>query len=171
MAILSIRHAPDPILKTTLRPITAVTPELRQLARDMIDTMYATGGIGLAANQVGQPWQLFVASPQLPRGEALVLMNPVIVSRRGRLRVEEGCLSLPGIGTPTRRAAIVQIRAMTLDGATREFEGHDLLARIFQHEIDHLHGVLFIDRLPLLTRRRLLRQYERQQQELARVKL
>ena len=97
-------------------------------------------------------------------------MNPAILSREGRCSVEEGCLSLPGVAAVTRRAANVRIRAMTLDGSTTELEGRDLLARIFQHEIDHLHGRVFVSRLSVWARRRLLRHYHRQQSELARVR-
>ena len=169
MAILKIRYAPDPILKQPTRPIAAVTAETRRLARDMIETMYAAGGVGLSANQVGVPWQLFVASPDHERGQELIVLNPVIVTRRGRLRLEEGCLSLPGISADVSRAAAVTITGMTLDGKPCTLEGRELLSRIFQHEIDHLQGILFTDRLSWLARQRLVRRYQRQQRELARV--
>ncbi|MBI4227224.1 MAG: peptide deformylase [Candidatus Omnitrophica bacterium] len=169
MAILPIHYLPDAALKTPTRPVTSITPDIRHLARDMIHTMHAAGGVGLAANQVGQPWQLFVASPDQERGRELVLLNPKIVSRRGRLRLEEGCLSLPGIAAIVTRAARVEVHAMTLDGTACVLEGQDLLARIFQHEIDHLHGLLFVDRLPWLARQRLLRVYHRQRRELSKV--
>ena len=170
--ILPIHHVPDRLLKTPTRPVTTITPEIRQLARDMIQTMYAAGGVGLAANQVGQPWQLFVvsreANPDQEQGQELVLLNPVIVSRRGRLRLEEGCLSLPGIAAVVTRAAQVEVRALTLDGKKCVLTGQELLARIFQHEIDHLNGLLFVDRLPWWTRQRMMRTYRRQRDELSR---
>lgn len=169
--ILPIRHVPDAMLKTPTRPITMVTPDIRQLARDMIQTMHAAGGLGLAANQVGQPWQLFVASPDQERGRELVLLNPVIVSRRGRLRLEEGCLSLPGIAALVTRAAQVEVRARMLEDTECVLKGQDLLARIFQHEIDHLNGLLFVDRLSWWNRRRALREYRRQRKTLAQVAL
>ncbi len=171
MAILPIRHVPDEILKTPTRPVTTITPEIRQLALDMIQTMYAAGGVGLAANQVGQPWQLFVANPDQQPGRELVLLNPAIISRRGRLRFEEGCLSLPGVAALVTRAARVEVRARTLEGKECVLEGQELLARIFQHEIDHLNGLLFVDRLSWWTRQRLLRTYRRQHRELAKVSL
>ena len=171
MAILPIRHVPDTILKTPTKPIPSITPEIRQLAADMIQTMYAASGVGLAANQVGQPWQLFVASPDQEPGRELVLLNPVITTRRGRLRLEEGCLSLPGIAALVNRAAEVEVRAVTLEGNECLVKGTDLLSRIFQHEIDHLNGLVFVDRLPWLARQRLLRTYRRQQRELSKVAL
>lgn len=171
MAILPIYHDPDRILHTPTRPITTITPEIHRLARDMIQTMYAAGGVGLAANQVGQPWQLFVASPDQEEGRELVLLNPTIVSRRGRLRLEEGCLSLPGIAAVVTRAAQVEVRALTLDGTPCVLEGRELLARIFQHEIDHLNGLLFVDRLSWWARQQLLRTYRRQRRDLAKVSL
>lgn len=171
MSILPIRHLPDAILRRPTRPIASITPEIRQLARDMIQTMHAAGGVGLAANQVGRPLQLFVASPDQAHDQELVLINPVIIKRRGRLRLEEGCLSLPGIAAIVTRAAGVEVRALTLDGQERVLHGAELLARIFQHEIDHLNGLLFVDRLPWLARRRLLQTYRRQRQELAKVAL
>lgn len=167
--ILPIRHLPDPVLRTPTKPIDHITPEIRQLAKDMIQTMHAAGGVGLAANQVGQSWQLFVASPDGQRGQELVVINPVILSRRGQLRLEEGCLSLPGMAAVVTRATAVEIRGLTLDGEERALEGRELLARIFQHEIDHLRGHLFVDRLGWWSKRRLLTQYERQRQELSRV--
>lgn len=171
MAILTIRHAPDPVLSAPTRPISIVTPEIRRLAQDMIDTMYAASGVGLSANQVGHPLQLFVASVDQVRGREIVLINPEIVSRRGRLRLEEGCLSLPGIMAIVTRAAQVRVRGLTLDGRSCELDGQELLARIFQHEIDHLHGLLFVNRLAWWRRTRLMRRYQRQQRELARVTL
>ena len=171
MAILTIRQIPDPVLRTPAHSIVTVTPEIRQLAHDMIETMYAASGVGLAANQIGHAIQLFVASADQRRGRELVLLNPVILSRGGRLRIEEGCLSLPGIGAVTPRSAVVTVKGLTLDGQEVTVEGRDLLARIFQHEIDHLHGRVYMDRLSWLARQRLLRQYRRQRQALARVSL
>ena len=169
MAILKIRYAPDPILKQPTQPIPTVTAEIRRLAQDMVETMHAAGGVGLSANQVGVPRQLFVANHDHERGQELIVLNPVIVTRRGRLRLEEGCLSLPGISAIVSRAAAVTITGMTLDGKPCTLEGRELLARIFQHEIDHLNGTLFTDRISWLVRQRLVRRYQRQQRELARV--
>lgn len=172
MAILSIRHLPDPILRTVMKPVQTVTPEIRQLARDMIETMHAAGGVGLAANQVGQPWRLFVAIADSPASsQEIVLLNPRILSRHGRVQTDEGCLSLPGISSTVPRASNVRIQGMTLEGRSTILEAQGLLARIFQHETDHLRGHLFIDRLSWLARRRLLKQYHRQQRELARIQL
>lgn len=171
MAVLNIVYAPHPILAIPTRPVTTTTPEVRRLVQDMIETMYATGGVGLAANQVGQPWRLFVASADQARGRELVVLNPVIVSRRGRLRAEEGCLSLPGISSVIPRAATVRLVGMSLDGNPLTLGGHGLLARIFQHETDHLDGKLYVDRVSWLVRRRLLRRFHRQQRALASVRV
>lgn len=167
MAILTIVHAPHSVLSTPTQRVTTVTPEIRQLVRDMIDTMYAASGVGLAANQVGHSWRLFVASPDQQRGQELIVLNPVITTQRGRLRIEEGCLSLPGIAAVVSRAAVVRLTGMTLEGTPGTWEGRDLLARIFQHETDHLDGKLYADRLAWLPRRRLLAHYRRQQRLLS----
>jgi len=171
MAILTIRYAPDPILRTPTRLIHTVTPDIRKLAHDMIDTMHAAGGVGLSANQVGHPWRLFVANPDHRHDRELVLINPRIVGQHGRVRFEEGCLSLPGVAAVVPRFKKVRVEGMSLDETVSILDGDELLARIFQHEIDHLNGLLFANRLPLFSRYRLLRQYRQQQQELRQVPL
>jgi len=169
VAILKIHHAPDPILAICLPSIEVVTGEIRRLARDMIETMYAAGGVGLAANQVGKPFRLFVANPYPGRGNEIVVLNPVLLHGGSRVRLEEGCLSLPGVSAVVPRCSTVRIQGLTLEGAPRVLEGRGFLARIFQHEMDHLNGLTYPDRLPWLSRRRLLARYGRQQRELARI--
>jgi peptide deformylase len=119
----------------------------------MIETMYAEEGVGLAANQVGVLKRVFVASADQVPGNEIVLFNPEIIRRDGRVKEFEGCLSVPELAEPVSRAKRVWIRGMAPDGRTVELRGEGLLARIFQHEMDHLNGLLFIDRLGLLKRR------------------
>jgi peptide deformylase len=153
MAVLPVVKYPNDVLTTKTRPVEKITDADRKLVRDMIDTMYAENGVGLAANQVGVPKQIFVASADQVRGKELVFFNPEIVAREGEIKEFEGCLSVPEFYEPVKRAKKVRMRAMTLDGQTVEVEGTGLLSRIFQHEIDHLNGLIFVDRLGLLKKK------------------
>lgn len=157
MALLDIHVLGSPILRLETERVGTITPELRRLADDMFDTMHAAKGIGLAAPQVGRRERLTVVEVDDAR---LVLVNPEIVQRGGSVRGEEGCLSIPDVFADVDRAARVVVRAQDLDGAWFEVEATDLLGRCLQHEIDHLHGKLFIDRLSLLRRRAALRDWE-----------
>ncbi|MCS7049562.1 MAG: peptide deformylase, partial [Verrucomicrobiae bacterium] len=141
--------------------IDRVTPEIRRLAADMIDTMYAAHGVGLAAQQVGQALQLTVIdvssseqpwemTPSLP--QPVVLINPVLLRPQGEQVGPEGCLSIPGISADVRRAEQITVRAQDLEGRPVEFVCRGLLARAAQHEVDHLNGILFVDRLDAATR-------------------
>lgn len=165
MAVLPVVKFPDKVLMTRTAEVKRVTSVERKLVRDMIDTMYAESGVGLAANQVGIALQIFVASADQVRGNELVCINPVITHREGVIREFEGCLSIPEFYEPVKRARRVRVRAQDLEGRTLELTGEGLLARIFQHEIDHLNGILFVDRLGLLksrlSRSRLLRRSAR----------
>jgi peptide deformylase len=148
---LDIRVYGDPVLRTPTEIVSDVTPELRRLVADMFETMYAAKGIGLAAPQVGRVERLSVIDVD---GRRLVLFNPEIVeSDPKRIKGEEGCLSIPEIYGDVERSARVVVRAMDLDGKTYEVEGTELLSRCLQHEIDHLHGRLFLDYLSALKRR------------------
>ncbi len=146
------------MLHQPAHPIPRITDQVRRLARDMIDTMYANKGIGLAAPQVGQAIQLFVANPSEQRRNEVVMLNPVLETVGGRASVVEGCLSLPDVWERVRRAGSVRVRGQDLSGAVVTIEAAGLLAIILQHELDHLAGHLFIDRLPWFRRRRLHRQ-------------
>lgn len=151
MSLLDIRVLGDPILRTPTKPVDDVTLELRRLVEDMFETMYVAKGIGLAAPQVGRLERLSVIDVDDQR---LVLFNPEIIdSDPKRIKGEEGCLSIPEIYGDVERSARVIVRAMDIDGKTFEIEGTELLARCLQHEIDHLHGRLFIDYLSALKRR------------------
>ena len=154
MAILPVVQYPDPVLTTKTQPVKKITDGDRRLVRDMIETMYAENGVGLAANQVGILKQIFVASADQIRGKELVFFNPVLIKKEGSIKEFEGCLSVPEFYEPVKRFKKVWMRAMTLDGKTVEVKGEGLLSRIFQHEIDHLNGILFIERLgPLKSQR------------------
>lgn len=153
MAVLKVVKYPVKVLRTKTKAVERITDEDRKLVKDMIETMYAENGVGLAANQVGISKQLFVASADQVRGKELVYFNPRLVKKEGTLKEFEGCLSVPELYEPVKRAKRVRMRAMTLDGKTVEVKAEGLLARIFQHETDHLNGLLFIDRLGLLKSR------------------
>jgi len=151
VSLLDIRVLGDPILRQETKIVDEITPELRRLVDDMFETMYAAKGIGLAAPQVGRSERLSVIDVD---DQQLVLFNPEIVdSDAKRIKGEEGCLSIPEIYGDVERSARVLVRAMGVDGKTFEVEGTELLSRCLQHEIDHLHGRLFIDYLSALKRR------------------
>ncbi len=147
---LQIIHYPHPTLRHVSKPLKRVDAELREIVRQMFELMYAAQGVGLAANQVDLPYRLFVANlksdPDEP-GEEHVFINPVIRRPKGLVEGEEGCLSIPGVYGPVKRAETVQIEAYTPSGERIEQTLEGLFARVAQHEVDHLDGVLFIDRL------------------------
>jgi peptide deformylase len=162
MALLPILEAPHPLLKAKAEPVDAGDPTLRRLADDMLETMYAAPGIGLAAPQVGVLKRLFVADlADKKKGEEpapIILLNPKIGWRSDEeVTLEEGCLSLPGQFADVLRPRAVRVRYQDLEGAAREIEAEGLLARCLQHELDHLDGVLFIDRISVLKRGMIMR--------------
>ncbi len=144
--ILTYGH---PILRQAAQAVGNVNGDLQQLIDDMVETMYAAPGVGLAANQVGSLHRVFVANPSEDHDPAqlLVLINPELVESEGEIVAEEGCLSIPDFREEVRRARRVVLRGLDRSGRPVEMEGQDLVARIFQHELDHLNGVLFVDRL------------------------
>lgn len=159
MAILKICKYPDPVLKKRTLALKAVTELERRLIEDMIETMRACGGVGLAANQVGISKRIFVFNPFTDEDwKADALINPVIVKRRGRETLEEGCLSLPGINGKVCRSKCLTLEGLDIKGKPVRFEAEGLLAKIIQHEIDHLDGILLIDRLNPIRRMMALRQ-------------
>jgi peptide deformylase len=137
--------------------------ELRTLAADLIASMYAHKGVGLAAPQVGRAERLIVVDVGDSRdgSEAFALVNPEIVEREGSIAGEEGCLSIPGITADVERSARVLVRGLTPEGTPKSLDGTGLLARVLQHEIDHLNGILFVDRLGPLRRAMALRAWRR----------
>ena len=157
MNLLPIHVLGSPILRVETTPVAAVTDDLQRLIDDMFETMHAAQGIGLAAPQVGRSERLAV----IDLGEdPIVIINPEIVHEEGSDRAEEGCLSIPDIYGDVDRARRAVVRAMNRQGETFEIEASDLLARCLQHEIDHLHGKLFIDYLSFLKRRAALSKWE-----------
>jgi peptide deformylase len=165
--ILTIRKYPDPVLSQPGEPVTEFDTDLRKLVADMFETTYANQGIGLAAPQVGVSKRLTVIDLSMGKNPAdkLVLINPEIISSEGRLYEEEGCLSFPEIREKIVRSAKVRIRAQDEHGKWFEMDGEELLSRCFQHEIDHLNGVLFIFRMSALKRNLNLRKIKKMQQE------
>ena len=155
MALLDILHFPDPRLRNRAEPIAQVDEAVQQLARDMLETMYAAPGIGLAATQVNVPLRVVTIDVSEDKNDPLVLINPEIVADEGDCETEEGCLSVPGVYDMVQRARWVRARALDLDGEPLEFEAEDLLAVCVQHEIDHLDGRLFVDHLSRLKRQRI----------------
>jgi len=156
MAVLRIHTFPDAVLKQPARAVTAIDAALASLAADMAETMYAAPGIGLAAPQVGVGQRLIVLDVRKadePAGKHLLkLVNPEIVDREGEIVIEEGCLSVPDFTSDVTRARRIHLRAWTLDEQPFEIEAEDLLAVALQHELDHLDGKLFLDRLSRLKR-------------------
>ncbi len=152
MAVLQIRINDDPVLRQKAKRITTVDDRIRQLAQDMVDTMRAANGIGLAAPQVGVLLRLIVVEIPEDRDEGqryhfTVLVNPEIVKATGEQVGPEGCLSLPGLIGEVRRAAKVVVKGLDLKGKEVRVKAQGLFARALQHEIDHLDGILFIDRV------------------------
>ncbi len=168
MAVLPLVILPDPLLKQVSKPVTTVTPEIRKLAADMLDTMYDAPGIGLAAVQVGVP--LRVVTVDLGKTDEerqpIVFLNPEIVWESDERGVyEEGCLSIPEFYEEVERPATVRVRYTDLDGKSREIEADGLMATCIQHEIDHLNGVLFIDHISKLKRDRCVKKFIKQAKE------
>ncbi len=159
MAVRTILHYPHPRLREPGRRVERMTDEIKRLIDDMAETMYAAPGVGLAATQIGELWQLFVvdcASDGEP-SDLRVFVNPEIVTSDGTTAFEEGCLSFPGAREEVERAEKVRVRAQDRDGAWFELEAEGLLAIAIQHEYDHLQGVLMIDHLGPLKKRLLHR--------------
>jgi peptide deformylase len=137
------------VLHEPAAPVDAITPQVDRLIGDMIETMYAAPGIGLAAPQVGEPLRIFVIDLSIGRDPngLVVMVNPEFVERDGLQLEEEGCLSVPGFNATVVRPQRAIVRGLDRDGTSRQIEGIGLLARAFQHEMDHLDGTLFVDRL------------------------
>ncbi len=164
---LKIVKYPEPVLSQPGEPVTEFDAELAKLAEDMFETMYASQGIGLAAPQVAVSKRMTVVDLSQGKDPAqkLVLVNPEVIFREGRQYEEEGCLSFPEIREKVVRAATVRVRAQDLKGKWFEMDGEELLARAFQHEIDHLDGKLFIFRMSALKRDLALRKIRKMQRE------
>jgi len=155
MALLKILEYPDPRLRTRAKPVTEVTDQIRQLIDDMLETMYAAPGVGLAATQVDVHLRVLVMDVSDDKSQPRALVNPEIIERDGKEVCEEGCLSVPDYTEAVERSARVRVRALNRAGEPFEFEADGLLAVCVQHEIDHLEGRLFVDYLSELKRQRL----------------
>jgi peptide deformylase len=154
MALRPIVKWGDPVLHAPSAPVKEIDGSLNTLVTDMVQTMYAAPGIGLAAPQIGVPLRVIVIDLSVgeQKGQLITLVNPEFVEREGEQRQEEGCLSLPGFGgTPVRPAKVV-VKGLDLEGKERIYPATELLARAFCHEIDHIDGLLFVDRLTPLKR-------------------
>ncbi len=163
MALLEIKKYPDSILKEKAEPVSEFDAGLQKLIDDMIETMYAAPGIGLAANQVGVLKQLIILDVfKDDESSLLVLINPEIVCKEGETGSEEGCLSIPDYITVVKRAEKVKVKALDRHGEPVEVEGDGLLARALQHEIDHLNGFLFVDRIGRIKKEFFKKRYARE---------
>jgi len=149
---LQLHYEHEPVLRAAAQPVAKITPRIRRLIEDMFETMYAANGIGLAANQVGVLQRVIVIDLQRKGSKPLALVNPEIIADDGRQISNEGCLSCPGLTADVVRAACVTVSALDPQGKVQTIEADNLLAAALQHEIDHLNGVLFIDRLAATER-------------------
>jgi peptide deformylase len=158
---------PHPSLRAKARPLTAIDQRVQQAAREMLELMYEAKGLGLAATQVGLPYRLLVmnlSGAAQDRSQEAVYINPVILERKGSQEDEEGCLSFPGLYAKVRRAKSVRVQAYNLKGELLDMSAADLAARCWQHEVDHLDGALFIDKMGPIARlasRGTLKEFER----------
>ncbi len=163
MAVLAIQKYPDPVLKAKAQPVTEITPEIQCLIDNMADTMYQAPGIGLAANQVGALHRVIVfdITPKEEGRNLNVIINPEIVASSGELVQQEACLSVVDYSCDVRRKACVTVTGLDREGKPVCIEAKDLLAVVLQHEIDHLDGILFIDRISRLKRSLYKRQLQK----------
>ena len=160
--IREIRLLGDPVLRETARPVPEVSDDLRTLVSDMFETMYAAEGVGLAAPQIGLGIRVIVVDPQDEMTKPFALFNADVVSQGSETeKSEEGCLSIPGIRDVVERPATVVVEATDIDGKPVRIEAEGFLARVLQHEVDHLNGVLFLDRLSPIKRRMALAKWRK----------
>jgi len=161
MSKLEILRFPDPRLRTKAKPVMTIDGTIRRLAEDMLETMYAAPGIGLAATQVNVHRRVIVVDVTEDRSDPLVLINPEVADKRGDETMDEGCLSVPGFYESVSRSEWVRVKALDLEGNPFELETDGLKAVCIQHEIDHLEGKLFVDYLSSLKRQRIRRKLEK----------
>ncbi|MCA1852849.1 MAG: peptide deformylase [Beggiatoa sp.] len=165
MAILQVLYHPDPRLRIKAAPVAVVDDGVRHLAADMMETMYAAPGIGLAATQVNVHRRLLVVDVSETHDQPLCLINPILLQKDGVERMEEGCLSVPGVFEEVERAERIRVRFQDLEGHTREEDADGLLAVCIQHEMDHLEGKLFVDYLSPLKRSRITKKLTKAQKQ------
>jgi peptide deformylase len=168
MAVRKIVQFPDPILKTPTLKVDVIDRDIVKLVEDMFETMYHAEGVGLAANQIGEPLRIMVIDTS-PKKESppvkLALINPELLEGQGSIKYREGCLSFPGLTVEVERYQKVRFRAMDLKGEIKEYELEGFPAIVFQHELDHLDGITFIDRVNGLRRRLALERYAKLQRQ------
>ncbi len=167
MALLEIKNCPDPVLRKMCLPIDNIDGDLVTLAGNMVETTLAAPGVGLAANQIGLPWRLFVINigVKTDKENLVTVINPEITSMEGSELGEEGCLSIPDVMAKVTRASQIEIKGYDLDGNEVRYEAEGYLARAFQHEMDHLNGVLFWDNLGKVKRDILKRKFKKKTKE------
>lgn len=165
MAKLQILHYPDPRLRTIAKPVSVFGDEIERIVADMFETMYAAPGIGLAATQVNIAKRILVTDTSRDGSDPRCFINPQIVETRGVEQMEEGCLSVPDVFENVERAEWIRVQAFDQHGTAFELELDGLLAVCVQHEIDHLDGKLFVDRLSSLKRSRIRRKFEKAQKQ------
>jgi len=158
-----IKTYPDGVLRRVAKEVSDITDEIRRLARDMAETMCAARGVGLAANQIGQPIRVVtIETGSEKESVPLVILNPVIVALEGEDALEEGCLSIPGFYETVKRAKEAVVKGVTIDGKEFTVECSGLLARAIQHELDHLNGILFVDHLSPVKKQLFKREYAKE---------
>ncbi len=165
MALLEILKHPDPRLRNKSVPVKQVDDEVRAVAGDMLETMYAAPGIGLASIQVNEPRSIVVIDVSEEKDQPLTLINPKIVSSEGDEEHEEGCLSVPGIFETVNRSKTVTVEALDLQGKSFTIEADGILSICIQHELEHLEGKLFVDHLSKLKQQRIRKKLEKQSKE------
>jgi len=167
MALLEIKNCLDPVLRKLCLPIENIDGELVTLAENMVETTLAAPGVGLAANQIGLPWRLFVVNigVETDKDNLVTVVNPEITAMEGSELGEEGCLSIPDVIAEVNRASQIEIKGYDLDGKEVRYEAQGYLARAFQHEMDHLNGVLFWDKLGKVKRDILKRKFKKRIKE------
>ena len=167
MAALNILRYPDPRLEKVAKPVTRFDDAIRQLVRDMAETMYSAPGIGLAATQVDVHVRVIVLDVSDARDQLLVLINPEILALEGEQECEEGCLSVPGVYDVVKRAEKVKVRALDGEGRPFELAAEGLLAVCIQHEMDHLEGKVFVEHLSRLKQARIRAKLQKQERRSA----
>lgn len=165
MAILTVLHYPDPRLRKVAQPVERVDDNIRQLVDDMFETMYQAPGIGLAATQVDVHKRIITIDISEDKSQPLCIINPEITASEGVERMEEGCLSVPGIYEPVERADKITFKALNREGQPYEMQADGLLSVCIQHEMDHLLGKLFVDYLSELKRKRIRKKLEKLRQK------
>ncbi len=167
MALLEIKNCLDPVLRKLCLPIENIDGELVTLAENMVETTLAAPGVGLAANQIGLPWRLFVVNigVETDKDNLVTVVNPEITAMEGSEIGEEGCLCIPDVMAEVNRASQIEIKGYDLDGNEIRYEAQGYLARAFQHEMDHLNGILFWDNLGKVKRDILKRKFKKKIKE------